>query len=241
MLNYLASEMFRARRSVRFVIIMILGMLVPIYISIGFFKFYQTPEYVMGTYLGRVSEILLLAGFTIGIILINFLYKGGDYLRLQLSTGIHRRLIVVQNLFTIQVLTILISLIFLITALVVNLVLSRILGYDCTIGLESILDSYRNTVISQMLLNQQLIGLIFLTNSRVVTTILVIIISYYYPLITSYGVKGIFALFRVLFPYYYLLESTLRPHFTLEFLLFYFINAAVYFIMAYQSLKRRDY
>lgn len=211
MLNYLASEMFRARRSTRFVIMMILGMLVPIYIAIGFFKFYQTPEYVMGTYLGRVSEILLLAGFTIGIILINFLYKGGDHLRLQLSTGIHRRLIVVQNLFTIQVLTILISLIFLMTALAVNFVLSRILGYDCTIGLESILDSYRNTVISQMLLNQQLIGLIFLTNSR------------------------------VLFPYYYLLESTLRPHFTLEFLLFYFINAAVYFIMAYQSLKRRDY
>lgn len=244
MLNYLSSEMFRARKSTRFKLLVLVGMAVPSILAIGYKGYYKSPLYYLNkkiAYLEDIGEILLLAQFFLGIMLINFLYKDKHYQRMELASGKHRRMMVIQNLFTLQFLTVAISLLFMIVVMITNIILCLTLGIGYNVGLFTLLLAYRKSLISQLLLNQQLIGLIYLTNSKVLTTFIVVLISIYHPALITFTAQGVNVLIRIFFPYYFLLEDSTTLNISLTFIMHYFANAAIYIIIAYQSFKRREF
>lgn len=244
MLNYLSSEMFRAKKSFAFKMLILAGILFLLYLAISFYIYTLTEpsssEYSM-YYLEGVGDFSMFMGFVGGIFLLNYLYKDEDYHRIALSSGKSKMAMILENLLTINLLSIIYLAILGIMILIMNYILSLILGFDHTMGLAEFIDYYKKTILLQFFLNQQMIGIIYLTNNKGITTFLFVFFGFNSSLAINYMPRTLNLIFKFVFPYYYLAENEILPTLNLRLLILYILNAALYVSIAHLGFRRREY
>lgn len=244
MLNYLASEIFLIKKARSFKLALLAGIFFLAYLSITYFIYTQSPppegEASHIAYLEGIGDLIYFVGFVIGVYLINLLYKDKDYYRIALSSGKRKLEMMIENLFVLQIFSIVILILFLIAAVLINLLLAEIMGFSPNLGLKFLVENFKNVILLQLLLNQHLIGVIYLTGNKVIsfTTVLVLLVIST-PIKYFHNLTG--QILRIVFPYYYFLENQEMLTINYKFLILYVINAILFVGIGYLGFRRREY